>query len=75
MSVKKSLNEWHSLGFKKIDGSNLLNNKNIYAQLIAPDGLNGRMFLVYQNYKSILYYNCSHYYAITIGLLSDMLDD
>jgi membrane-bound lytic murein transglycosylase B len=39
--------------------------------LIAPDGINGRMFIVYQNYKNILYYNCSSYYAVSIGLLSD----
>ena len=29
------------------------------------------MVRFYQNYKNILYYNCSSYYAVSIGLLSD----
>ena len=33
------------------------------------------MFLVYPNYKNILYYNCSSYYAISIGLLSDKISN
>ena len=48
-----------------------IDENNLNARLVAPDGVNGRMFIVYQNYKNILYYNCSSYYAIAIGLLSD----
>ena len=70
MSVEKKLSEWSKLGFRKLDDSDLLNN-DVYARLVAPDNITGRMFLVYRNYKPILYYNCSHYYALTIGLLSD----
>ena len=72
-SVSKSLSEWHLLGFLTIDDNNLPNNINIEAGLIAPDGIDGRFFLVYQNYKNILYYNCSSYYAVAIGLLSDAI--
>ena len=70
-SIPKTLSEWQKLGFKTIEGYDLPIRKNLFARLIAPDKLNGRMFLVYQNYKNILYYNCSSYYAIAIGLLSD----
>ena len=73
MSVKKTLKEWFELGFKKLDNSNFSSN-DIHARLVAPDKIEGRMFLVYNNYKPILYYNCSHYYALTIGLLSDEID-
>jgi membrane-bound lytic murein transglycosylase B len=69
-SVAKNLNEWSKLGFMKIDGSSLPLRSNLETRLIAPDGTDGRMFLVYPNYKNILYYNCSSYYAISIGLLS-----
>ena len=69
-ALEKSLSEWSKLGFKKIDNSNLPENE-LNARLVAPDGLNGKMFIVYTNYKNILYYNCSHYYALTVGLLSD----
>ena len=70
-SIVKNLNEWSELGFVNIDGTSLPVRKDLEARLIAPDGIKGRMFLVYPNYKNILYYNCSSYYAISIGILSD----
>ena len=73
MSVEKKLTEWNELGFRKIDGTNLPIYNNIKGRLVAPDGINGRMFIVYPNYKTILYYNCSHYYALTVGMLSDKI--
>ena len=72
-SVAKSLPEWSQLGFKNIDKSTLPQRVDLEARLVAPDGVKGRMFLVYPNYKNILYYNCSSYYAISIGLLSDKI--
>ena len=74
-SIAKSLNEWNLLGFQTIEGNKLPNNIDIEARLIAPDGIDGRFFLVYQNYKNILYYNCSSYYAVAIGLLSDAIKE
>ena len=71
--IPKKLNEWIELGFTNIDGSSLPKRNDLNARLIAPDGIKGRIFLVYQNYKNILYYNCSSYYAIAIGLLSDAI--
>jgi len=71
MSIAKSLDEWHKLGFKTITRNDLPKSQSINARLINPDGINERMFLVYSNYKNILYYNCSSYYAVAIGLLSD----
>jgi membrane-bound lytic murein transglycosylase B len=72
-SVPKKLSEWSKLGFKNLDGSNLPIRDNLEARLIAPDGVEGRIFIVYPNYKNILYYNCSSYYAISVGLLSDKI--
>ena len=74
-SIAKSLEEWSELGFKKIDGTSLPLRNDLEARLIAPDGIEGRLFLVYPNYKNILYYNCSSYYAISIGLLSDKINN
>ncbi len=74
-SVAKSLNEWSNLGFLTIDGKTLPKRNDLEARLIAPDGTEGRMFLVYPNYKNILYYNCSSYYAVSVGLLSDKISN
>ena len=57
-SVAKSLSEWQSIGFRTINGNDLPKREDLEARLVAPDGTNGRMFLVYSNYKNILYYNC-----------------
>ena len=72
MSEQKKLLEWNQLGFRNLDGTPL-KEIHLNARLVAPDKLKGRMFLVFPNYKSILYYNCSHYYALSIGLLSDKI--
>ena len=69
------LSEWSNLGFRKINGDPLPARDDLEARLIAPDGLNGRMFIVYPNYKNILYYNCSSYYAVSVGLLSDKISN
>ena len=74
-SIPKFLNEWSKLGFLSIDGEPLPSRNNLEARLIAPDGINGRMFLVYPNYKNLLYYNCSSYYAVSVGLLSDKISN
>ena len=74
-SVPKKLSEWSNLGFKTINKEDLPNRNDIEARLVAPDGLTGQMFLVYPNYKNILYYNCSSYYAISIGILSDEINN
>ncbi len=70
-SIPKTLSEWSKLGFTKINGDPLPIRNDLEARLITPDGLNGRMFIIYPNYKNILYYNCSSYYAVSVGLLSD----
>jgi len=72
-SIPKNLLQWQDLGFSSINGQDLPKKIDLEARLIAPDGLDGRMFLVYPNYKNILYYNCSSYYAISVGLLSDKI--
>jgi len=74
-SISKKLSDWSKLGFKKIDGSALPIRDDLEARLIAPDGIEGRIFIVYPNYKNILYYNCSSYYAISVGLLSDKISN
>ena len=74
-SIPKPLSEWSKLGFTKINGESLPIRDDLEARLIMPDGLNGRMFIVYPNYKNILYYNCSSYYAVSVGLLSDKISN
>ena len=65
-SIAKTLSEWSELDYK-INGDPLPIRNDLEARLIMPDGIDGRMF-IYPNYKNILYYNCSSYYAVSVGL-------
>jgi membrane-bound lytic murein transglycosylase B len=42
-------------------------------KLIIPDGGNGRMYLVTENFDVIKTWNKSNYFALTVGLLSDFI--
>ncbi|GAB0116087.1 lytic murein transglycosylase [Acidisoma sp. 7E03] len=42
-------------------------------RLVLPDGPGGAAFLVYPNFKVIRRYNPSDYYALSVGLLGDLV--
>ena len=74
-SIPKTLKEWSDLNFTNINGDPLPIRNDLESRLIMPDGIDGRMFIVYPNYKNILYYNCSSYYAVSVGILSDKISN
>jgi membrane-bound lytic murein transglycosylase B len=39
--------------------------------VMGEDEGHPRAFMTYSNYRAILAYNCSNYYAIAVGTLSD----
>jgi membrane-bound lytic murein transglycosylase B len=41
------------------------------ASLIEPDGPSNTAYLLTTNYRSILDYNCSNFYALSVGVLAD----
>ena len=44
---------------------------NAMATLLEPDGPGQTAYLLTTNYRTILDYNCSNFYALTVGLLAD----
>jgi membrane-bound lytic murein transglycosylase B len=71
-NIEKNIKEWQSLGVRKIDGGNLLLKHNIKAALIRPEDDNDRTYLVYYpNYKTILDWNRSLYFATAVGIIAD----
>lgn len=42
-------------------------------RLVLPDGAGGASFLVYPNFKAIRRYNPSDFYALSVGLLGDLV--
>ena len=43
------------------------------ATLIEPDGPDATAYLATSNYRAILDYNCSNFYAISVGVLADAI--
>ena len=70
MSRWLSMREWRALGVTPL-GRSLPDNE--MASLIEPDGPNGTAYLVTTNYRAILDYNCSNFYAISVGVLADAI--
>jgi membrane-bound lytic murein transglycosylase B len=69
MTERRPLAEWQKLGVRLTNGKPL-------PRAAIPAGfvdVGERTFLVYPNYDAILAYNCAHYYALTVALLSDRL--
>ena len=69
MTERLPLRRWQELGVRNATGG-ALPRADIEAGLVETDT---RAFLVYPNYDAILRYNCAHYYALTVALLSDRL--
>ena len=69
MTERRPLPQWRALGVTRADGGPLP-AANLSAGLVKTDT---RHFLVYDNYDAILGYNCAHYYALSVALLSERL--
>lgn len=70
--TEKSLAQWQALGIRRADGTNLP-NADVTAALVFPDDENGRAYLAYDNYKSLMHWNLSYYFVSSVGHLSDRI--
>lgn len=70
--IKKPLSEWARLGVT-LPGGEALPPENMRASIVAPDGLAGDVFIVYNNYQTIMAWNRSTYFATSVGLLADRI--
>jgi lytic murein transglycosylase len=63
----KTVAEWRRLG---VQPQKYLAD-DVMASLFQPDGPGKPAWLLTSNYRVILEYNCSNYYAMSVGLLAD----
>ncbi|HZG08429.1 MAG TPA: lytic murein transglycosylase [Allosphingosinicella sp.] len=62
------IGEWRRMGVQ-IQG--VAPRDSELASLIEPDGQGRTAYLLTTNYRTILDYNCSNFYALSVGLLAD----
>jgi peptidoglycan lytic transglycosylase B len=65
-----TMREWRALGVTPL-GPSLPDSE--MASLIEPDGPYETAYLLTTNYRVILDYNCSNFYAISVGVLADAI--
>lgn len=70
-TIEKTVKEWQTLGVMKYDGGKLPVKDGLVASIIKPEDEKDASYMVYQNYKTILKWNRSLYFATAVGILSD----
>jgi len=73
LDVRKPLTFWTQAGVKLRSGKPLP-ARGLSASLVQPDGPGGRSFLVYDNFRALMRWNHSTYFAASVGLLSDRIE-
>ncbi|HLG85700.1 MAG TPA: lytic murein transglycosylase [Alphaproteobacteria bacterium] len=72
LSTRKSVADWARLGVRR-EGGGRLPASPIEGSIVAPDGAAGRAFLVYDNFRTIMKWNHSTYFALAVCLLGDAI--
>jgi membrane-bound lytic murein transglycosylase B len=70
LSVRHSVTEWGKLGVRRLGGAKLPAS-SIQGSIVQPDGPAGRAFLVYDNFRVIMKWNHSTYFAVAVNMLAD----
>ena len=65
----RTMAEWRAAGIAPQSG--YWPRDSVQAVLIEPDGAGKTAYLLTGNYRVILDYNCSNFYALSVGLLAD----
>jgi membrane-bound lytic murein transglycosylase B len=68
LDIKRSTADWSRMGVRPADASPL---PGLEASLVMPDGSTGPALLVYDNFRAIMKWNKSTYFAAAVGMLAD----
>lgn len=71
-SAWRTMAEWRALGIAS--QRRAWPGDKVMATLIEPDGPGATAYLLTGNYRVILDYNCSNFYALSVGLLADAVE-
>ncbi|NMH61328.1 lytic murein transglycosylase [Alteromonas ponticola] len=66
------LSIWQQRGVRRFDMQDLP-DVPVKASLIMPDGEEGRVYLVYTNFHTLMRWNRSAYFGVSVGYLSDRI--
>jgi peptidoglycan lytic transglycosylase B len=73
LDMAKPLPEWQALGVRRANGADLP-LVALDASLLRTDDGQGPSYLVYHNFRVLMAWNRSTYFALTVGELSDLIE-
>ncbi len=68
----KPLSQWQALGVRRANGADLP-TRDLPASIIEPGGPDGPAYAVYDNFRTLLKWNRSDFFATAVGILADRL--
>ena len=71
--IKKPIAFWNSNGVTQMNGQPLPVVAGMQGSIIAPDGVNGEVYIGYENFHAFRRWNKSDYFALVVGNLSDRI--
>ena len=74
LGVRKRLSEWQALGVRRADGRDLP-TRDLEASIVFTEGPGSPAYAVYNNFRAILKWNRSIFFAVAVGTLADRLQD
>jgi membrane-bound lytic murein transglycosylase B len=66
------MSAWNTLGVTRFDDT-ALPAVNVKASLILPDDATGRIYLAYNNFHTLMRWNRSLYFGVSVGYLADRI--
>ena len=71
--TRMRLSNWQALGVRRPNGQDLPRKPDLMASVVVPDGIEGKTFIVYNNYRVILKWNASDFFGLAVGILADRI--
>ncbi len=72
LKLQKRLSEWQRMGVRSANGADLP-KRDLMASVVLAEGPAGPTFVVYDNYRTILKWNRSTFFAVAVGSLADRI--
>jgi len=72
LNARRPTGEWSRLGVRSADAGPLDPHER-EASLVMPEGADGPALLVYSNFRAIMKWNPSTYFAVSVGYLADSM--
>ena len=74
LAVQKSGQEWQAIGVRQLDGRPL-GEPALAASIVLPTDEESPAYLVYDNFRTLMRWNRSVFFATSVGLLADRIGD